>query len=679
MYLRQQVIGTNLDGSVHLLVPAVVKLVEGHTPIAVRKQAMSTLSRLCVRLNVADYVSRIIHPLIRVLDSGEDALRDATMQTLTALVRQLGHDYVTLFGPMMKKVLQRNNIQDASYNALVMSLQHEVAYVSPRKTTIERTSSVAVGGSVTDRTESSQAGQNNALALEKGEAVGLVGDASLFLGDAAVGTEEQQLEPLALSKLKVNEKNLQRAWGSSQVSVKEDWRKEDWAEWLRKFSVELLRESPSPALRSCLQLAQVYTPLARQLFNAGFVSCWTELQDQYQGQLVRSLEAALMADNIPPEILQNLLNLAEFMEHHDKPLPIDYRTLGALAEKCHAYAKALHYKEMEFRQSQNIASTLEALISINNKLQQPQAAIGVLLYAQKEHKVELKESWYEKLGRWEDALAAYEKKGAQQGENTDVLVGRLTCLHALGEWEQLSNLAESDWPKLSSAPHAKSTVAPLAAAGAWHLARWGELEKYVSCLGKASSKGLFFRAVVAIHRGEFNLAQDYVQKCRSSLETTLTALMGESYNRAYSDVVSVQQLAEMAEVIFYKRLQVLQDTAGQDQGKLDQIAQLRQHVRQNWKHRLGGARRSVEVWDQILMVQSLVIPPHENVDAWLKMASLCRKSGKLSISRNILNNILLATRVVSILSRINLFVNNFSLLQREIGRKICATRGVRSS
>lgn len=37
------------------------------------------------------------------------------------------------------------------------------------------------------------------------------------------------------------------------------------------------------------------------------------------------------------------------MEQDEKPLPIDIKTLGQLAEKCHAYAKALHYKEIEFR------------------------------------------------------------------------------------------------------------------------------------------------------------------------------------------------------------------------------------------------------------------------------------------------------------------------------------------
>src|SRR5688572_31884025 len=111
------------------------------------------------------------------------------------------------------------------------------------------------------------------------------------------------------AKIKSNEKNLKKVWEVSQRSIKEDW-----TEWLRKFSVELLKESPSPALRSCISLANDYHQLVRELFNAGFVSCWTELPEQYQEELVRSLETALLSPNIPPEILQTLLNLAEFME-----------------------------------------------------------------------------------------------------------------------------------------------------------------------------------------------------------------------------------------------------------------------------------------------------------------------------------------------------------------------------
>ena len=54
---------------------------------------------------------------------------------------------------------------------------------------------------------------------------------------------------------------MKKAWECSQRSTKEDW-----VEWMRQFSVELLRESPSPALRACYTLAQVQPHVARELF-----------------------------------------------------------------------------------------------------------------------------------------------------------------------------------------------------------------------------------------------------------------------------------------------------------------------------------------------------------------------------------------------------------------------------
>jgi len=173
------------------------------------------------------------------------------------------------------------------------------------------------------------------------------------------------------AKLRVSQQNLQRAWDVSQRSTREDW-----DEWMRRFAVQLLREAPSPALRACADLAQAYPPLARELFEAAFVSCWFELADHYQDNLVRSFETAFRSETIPQEILQTLLNLAEFMEHDVEALPIDIRVLAELAIKCRAYAKALHYKELEYKKDPK--GCVEALISINKKLDLSEAALGVL-------------------------------------------------------------------------------------------------------------------------------------------------------------------------------------------------------------------------------------------------------------------------------------------------------------
>mmetsp|Transcript_9465 Transcript_9465/g.8193 ORF Transcript_9465/g.8193 Transcript_9465/m.8193 type:complete len:94 (-) Transcript_9465:995-1276(-) len=50
--------------------------------------------------------------------------------------------------------------------------------------------------------------------------------------------------------------------------------KEDWAEWMRKSSLGLLKENPYPVLYSCHALAELYPPISRELYNIAFVSCW---------------------------------------------------------------------------------------------------------------------------------------------------------------------------------------------------------------------------------------------------------------------------------------------------------------------------------------------------------------------------------------------------------------------
>ena len=103
----------------------------------------------------------------------------------------------------------------------------------------------------------------------------------------------------SLKKQAVNQVQLNSAWDASQKSTREDWQ-----EWMRRISVELLRQSPSNALRACAPLATLYQPLATELFNSAFVSCWTELFDPYQEDIIRSLEKALDSPQLPPEVLR---------------------------------------------------------------------------------------------------------------------------------------------------------------------------------------------------------------------------------------------------------------------------------------------------------------------------------------------------------------------------------------
>lgn len=53
---------------------------------------------------------------------------------------------------------------------------------------------------------------------------------------------------------------------------------------------------------------------------------------------------------------------------------------------------------------------------------------------------------------------------------------------------------------------------------------------------------------------QYSHAQVLIDSARDLLDTELTALSGESYQRAYGAMVSVQMLAELEEVIQYKIL-----------------------------------------------------------------------------------------------------------------------------
>ncbi|KAI8018170.1 Serine/threonine-protein kinase TOR [Camellia lanceoleosa] len=91
----------------------------------------------------------------------------------------------------------------------------------------------------------------------------------------------------------------------------------------------------------------------------------------------KSPDAPWMVDGagLPSNVYELLPKLAEFITHYEKPLPIDIRLLGALADE------ALHYKEMEFegarskKMDANPVAVVEALIHINSQLHQHEVFI----------------------------------------------------------------------------------------------------------------------------------------------------------------------------------------------------------------------------------------------------------------------------------------------------------------
>ena len=57
-------------------------------------------------------------------------------------------------------------------------------------------------------------------------------------------------------------------------------------------------------------------------------------------------------------------------------------------------------------------------------------------------------------------------------------------------------------------------------------------------------------------------------------------------------------------------------------------------------HTHKHAHTHAQVWQSLFSIRQLVVPMHEDVDGWLKFASLCRKSGRVRQAHRMLLQLL---------------------------------------
>ncbi|KAG6916802.1 hypothetical protein DXG01_005325 [Tephrocybe rancida] len=586
--------GTNMEEYLQLILPIIVSSYsnkDGTTLL--RKRAIQAIEGLSRQINFTDHASRIIHPLVRVLDTSNNELRMTAMDALCSLTLQLGSDSA-IFIPTISKSIHKHKIVHPKYEDLAFKVLN--GHSLPQDSAFDVLQS-----------------KNKSLT-------------------------EGFFEPAEATTLIVNQEHLKQSWDVSRVSTSDDW-----VEWLHHLAVEFIKESTSHALRACMTLVEMHAPLGRQLFNAAFLSCWKELHEQYQVRkicykyhlsfvltdclrqedLIISFEYAMTSLAAPSDIVYFILDLAEFMEHKELPLPIEHKTLGEYALKCAAYAKALHYKELEFF-SKSSPAVVESLISINTKLQQHDAAWGTLLSAHEHYNVTKHEEWYERLGRWHDALEAYNVRAERDPNDRDVQIGRIKCLHALGEWDSLSAQVRQLWSNASQ-DHRRE-VAPMAAAAAWSLHDWDRMDDYIATMQADSPDRAFYRAILSVHRNQFPRALTQIAKARDLLYPELDSLVGEGYGRSYNVIVRAQMLSELEEVILYKR-------------HADQ-PERQKSIRNTWMKRLRGCQPNVEVWQRVLQVRTLVLDPETDPGTWIRFTNLCRKAERIPVAEKAINSLL---------------------------------------
>ncbi|KAL7715068.1 Serine/threonine-protein kinase TOR [Entamoeba marina] len=257
-----------------------------------------------------------------------------------------------------------------------------------------------------------------------------------------------------------------------------------------------------------------------------------------------SYENVIEAATATHEVVSLILNLAEFLEHEGLVKPII--SFGDKAKGIGAYAKALHYKEIEFKQSCLLKETtdidsikegvdkevldtdetseqqklFEDLIGLNNQLQKHDAATGLIQMAEKRIQMKLNSTWFAKLGMWNKALLKLEEEDQSR---CDV---KIKCLYEMGDWEALDETSEVFWksnPK--ELPSESKKTVSMIAASSFILKNGNNFVKNLERVSKI------------------------VENQQTLLGIELGVLASEGYERSYDAFTKAQIVTEIDEIL----------------------------------------------------------------------------------------------------------------------------------
>ena len=396
------------------------------------------------------------------------------------------------------------------------------------------------------------------------------------------------------------------------------------SDWWDEFVLQIVLMNPSPAIQS---VVQEDATRAKDVFRVSFSSVWTSAHYvDLRDSIVHAFECILSDPRSHSGVVESLINLIEFMDFEEIPIPARTQIVATAAERHELYSKALYFREQEYRESKGLPSSecVEALIAVNIKLGYVDSVNG-LLRSSAANFVKVRASWHEKLENWPAALNSYSVRLLEDPGNREWLNGRMRCLSALGEWDRLLDIS-------SSSPSTASLTATFQAEACFHLQRWDDLKRCLAVY-KDILEGQFdsciYEACVAIRNNDLVTARESARRAREILGSPPSHVPASHNKRALVRFLNHLQVTQLDETIDF----LYTATPGTAN---DLLAELKR----KWNQRLLDLDYSVDVWRRLIPIRAILLSPTgEDVDTWVRFSTLSRKKQNLTLSQRIVERL----------------------------------------
>lgn len=419
---------------------------------------------------------------------------------------------------------------------------------------------------------------------------------------------------------------------------------EDWTEWMRRVTVELLRESDLPHLRACTTVGEIHQPSAFRLFQVATLAVMHSYDSVrtptgLAGKILRGLKFSMQANLLAGDCVAMILNLALFMRAHHSPLLIDFsnvvsrthytESLGVFVqERATSFVKIRNTTVYDSEGSGQTATKFDCAW-VDSTILQLRECINLLDYH----------------GVLKRASLLWGRLACNMHKSTTSAIPQ--CGLPRGGAGAAAAAVKAQWMEVNMVYEA----ATLGVEAAWALQKWDDMAKFMSFWGSFSLSSI--KCVCARPTNERVCSRCLAaaaavshDKPHELLFSHAALILGiESTNCMPAsigmlDAHSFLQAARLsflqhtsrpgiAQIFFLQRIQEMQEVIDHlTTPKLD-VGHAHESLCLKWRQRLVcWAHPDPLHLSRLMMVRTLVLSPIEKLDLHITLAILCQNMGR---------------------------------------------------